>query len=371
MGTHPIFESDFDCLTDEIMSDRFATLSVEDKLRLQALIKELTSATKDNKQKEEKIKDLEGKLNNEVTLKKNVESKNEKIQKELKYSQKEFHKFKKSLMSRQNEVSDKIDDAKRKITDLKHQRSKEKKIFRERERRLKEQLDHQHDIARACEQRAEEVQEELKKYATAKTSISAQTSFMIQDNQESISDLHITSEEKLPTKSSLEDPKDPELDTSVISVSEQLRKEQKQLDELMEQQNRLLEQAKMFRERVDEKLALHESFKSSRNDSKRNNEKTGTEESFLNDISFQSLPKISPRSQASVDIAALIDKIDDVDQELRGIPDDTIKLVELIDELDFEETLSQNQNQSASTSFSASQTSQFEFDPLLEDIFFK
>ena len=70
------------------MSDRFATLSVEDKLRLQALIKELTSATKDNKQKEEKIKDLEGKLNNEVTLKKNVESKNEKIQKELKYSQK-------------------------------------------------------------------------------------------------------------------------------------------------------------------------------------------------------------------------------------------------------------------------------------------
>ena len=70
------------------MSDRFGTLSVEDKLRLQALIKELTSATKDNKQKEEKIKDLEGKLNNEVTLKKNVESKNEKIQKELKYSQK-------------------------------------------------------------------------------------------------------------------------------------------------------------------------------------------------------------------------------------------------------------------------------------------
>ena len=84
--------------------------------------------------------------------------------------------------------------------------------------------------------------------------------------------------------------------------------------------------------------------------------------------------KISPRSQASVDIAALIDKIDDVDQELRGIPDDTIKLVELIDELDFEETLSHNQNQSkisASTSFSASQTSEFEFDPLLEDIFFK
>ena len=70
------------------MSGRFANLSVEDKLRLQALIKELTSATKDNKQKEEKIKDLEGKLNNEVTLKKNVESKNEKIQKELKYSQK-------------------------------------------------------------------------------------------------------------------------------------------------------------------------------------------------------------------------------------------------------------------------------------------
>ena len=73
---------------DEIMSDRFATLSVEDKLRLQALIKELASATKDNKQKEEKIKDLEGKLNEEVSLKKNVESRNEKIQKELKYSQK-------------------------------------------------------------------------------------------------------------------------------------------------------------------------------------------------------------------------------------------------------------------------------------------
>ena len=70
------------------MSDRFATLSVEDKLRLQALIKELASATKDNKQKEEKIKDLEGKLNEEVSLKKNVESRNEKIQKELKYSQK-------------------------------------------------------------------------------------------------------------------------------------------------------------------------------------------------------------------------------------------------------------------------------------------
>ena len=116
---------------------------------------------------------------------------------------------------------------------------------------------------------------------------------MIPDNQESISDLHITSEEKLPTKPPLEDP---ELYTSVISVSEQLRKEQKQLDELMKQQNRLLEQAKMFRERVDGKLALHESFKSSRNDSKRNNEKTGTEESFLNDISFQSLPKVKRKS---------------------------------------------------------------------------
>ena len=65
-------------------------------------------------------------------------------------------------MSRQNEVSDKIEDAKRKITDLKHQRSKEKRIFREREKRLKEQLEHQLDTARASEQRAEEVQEELK-----------------------------------------------------------------------------------------------------------------------------------------------------------------------------------------------------------------
>ena len=70
------------------MSDRFATLSVEDKLRLQALIKELACATQDNKQKEEKIRDLEEKLNEELTLKKSVESKNEKIQKELKYSQK-------------------------------------------------------------------------------------------------------------------------------------------------------------------------------------------------------------------------------------------------------------------------------------------
>lgn len=65
-------------------------------------------------------------------------------------------------MSRQNEVSEKIEDAKRKITDLKHQRSKEKRVFREREKRLKEQLEHQLDSARASEQRAEEVQEELK-----------------------------------------------------------------------------------------------------------------------------------------------------------------------------------------------------------------
>ena len=70
------------------MSDRFATLSVEDKLRLQALIKELACATQDNKQKEEKIRALEEKLNEESTLKKSVESRNEKIQKELKYSQK-------------------------------------------------------------------------------------------------------------------------------------------------------------------------------------------------------------------------------------------------------------------------------------------
>lgn len=109
---------------------------------------------------------------------------------------------------------------------------------------------------------------------------------MIPDNQDSISDLHITTEEKLPPISPPQDPKN----TSIIS--DQLRKEQKQLDELMAQQNKLLEQAKMFRERVDEKLALHESFKSSRNDSRINNEKTGIDESFLNDISFQSLPKV-------------------------------------------------------------------------------
>ena len=74
----------------------------------------------------------------------------------------EFYKFKKSLVSRQTEVTEKIEDAKKKISDLKHQRSKEKKIFREREKRLKEQLEHQLDTARASERRAEEVQEELK-----------------------------------------------------------------------------------------------------------------------------------------------------------------------------------------------------------------
>jgi hypothetical protein len=112
---------------------------------------------------------------------------------------------------------------------------------------------------------------------------------MIPDNQDSRSDLHITTEEKLPP---ISPPLDPKSNTSIISISDQLRKEQKQLDELMAQQNQLLEQAKMFRERVDEKLALHESFKSSRNDSRINNEKTGIEESFLNEISFQSLPKV-------------------------------------------------------------------------------
>ena len=74
-------------------------------------------------------------------------------------------------MSRQNEVSDKIEDAKRKITDLKHQRSKEKLIFREREKRLKEQLEHQLDTARASEQRAEEVQAELKVYIYLPTEV--------------------------------------------------------------------------------------------------------------------------------------------------------------------------------------------------------
>jgi seryl-tRNA synthetase len=112
---------------------------------------------------------------------------------------------------------------------------------------------------------------------------------MIPDNQDSISDIHITTEEKLPP---ISPPQDQESNTSIISISDQLRKEQKQLDELMAQQNKLLEQAKMFRERVDEKLALHESFKSSRNDSRINNEKTGVDESFLNEISFQSLPKV-------------------------------------------------------------------------------
>jgi len=115
---------------------------------------------------------------------------------------------------------------------------------------------------------------------------------MIEDNQESICDLHITTEEKLPP---ISPPQDQKLNTSVISISDQLRKEQKQLDELMEQQNKLLKQAKMFRERVDEKLALHESFKSSRNDTRINDEKTGIDESFLNDISFQSLPKVEKR----------------------------------------------------------------------------
>merc|ERR1712235_6122 len=63
MGTHPIFESDFDCLTEYATMKRaevrFNNLCVEDKLRLQKLIKELATASQQLNQKNERIEKLE------------------------------------------------------------------------------------------------------------------------------------------------------------------------------------------------------------------------------------------------------------------------------------------------------------------------
>merc|ERR1711990_332387 len=165
MGTHPIFESDFDCLTEyatmERAEVRFNNLCVEDKLRLQKLIKELATASKQLNQKNERIEKLEIDLaeKQKEQAKINLERK-EALEKAAGVKQM-YSVLRSELHDQQSDIQRQIKKATRQIEDIKQKRKNEKSQFKMKENLLRKEIEYHIETARSTENKADKIQREL------------------------------------------------------------------------------------------------------------------------------------------------------------------------------------------------------------------
>merc|ERR1712050_663952 len=104
------------------MGERFANLCLDDKLRLQSLIRELSKTTEEVNNKQRHISQLEQKLKNEIQQKTSLNKEKEAALQKIKFSEKKFEEYQKSLQSKQNEISMQISEAKERIEKIKAQR---------------------------------------------------------------------------------------------------------------------------------------------------------------------------------------------------------------------------------------------------------
>ena len=179
------------------MGESFKSLRLEDKMRLQSLIRELAMATESVRQKETHIKQLEQKLADEVAEKTNSQNKCQGVYTitfqvlktilaavaQVRVSEKKFDEFRRQLEQRQSDISRQIREAQEKISAIKKGRKVEKAAFREREKEMKKEIEFHIDTARSTENKAERIQNQLEKYQKPKTECAAQTSFLFPEGE--------------------------------------------------------------------------------------------------------------------------------------------------------------------------------------------
>merc|ERR1711931_196794 len=166
MGTHPIFESDFDCLTEyEIAMERaevrFNNLCVEDKLRLQKLIKELATASQQLNQKNERIEKLEIDLAEKQKEQTRIDLERKEALEKAAGVKQMYSVLRSELHDQQSDIQRQIKKATRQIEEIKQKRKNEKSQFKMKENLLRKEIEYHIETARSTENKADKIQREL------------------------------------------------------------------------------------------------------------------------------------------------------------------------------------------------------------------
>jgi len=427
MGTHPIFESDFDCLTEyEIAMERaevrFNNLCVEDKLRLQKLIKELATASQQLNLKNEKIQKLETDLEEKQKEQSRIDLERQEALEKAAGVKQMYSVLRNELHGQQADIQRQIKKATRQIDEIKQKRKSEKSQFKMKENLLRKEIEFHIETARSTENKAEKIQKELE---IIKLKEKAEACAI---RPEKVNKLNLSSGSGRSGRSngchSCRKSRSPSPVTD-LTVPLAVLAEQKKLESLLTQQGRLLKEAAHYREEMKLKLDLLSDHESNANDEDmKSHQSSGinmTSKTINTDSlvspQFYDLPSPTPRSEVksmtspkkirnpnpsilqsnvpethqsarkhseklkvvSPEKENLARLIDEIDQSNQGIcinlqsyalqtPRDQsiIRLVDLIDGLEITKPEADTISDISSIS-----ESQVQFDPLIEDLFFR
>lgn len=381
---------------------RFGNLCKADKLRLQQLIKELATSSKLLSEKDSKIEQLELDLKNKKNEQSQIEHERIVALTKAEGAKEMYSKFKNELFDQQADIQRQIKKATQQIETIKSKRKNERNQFKINENLLKQEIEHHIETARSTENKADQIQKELEiMKMKEKIDSQAQTSFTTEDKTNSAhhpcglirtpSPVLGLAEIKRFIKT-----RSPSPDT----CSKKIVAEQKKLEKLLKQQGKLLEEAAHYREEMKLKLDLLTDHESVSGSSTTDEHPTITTNSLASpkfydlptprspettisasqkhrsrsDKSKKSAKKSNVLKSDKENLAKLIDEINDGIGDFQHTPRDhsIIRLVDLIDQLEltrlepnFENTVSEM------SSLSSVSPSQPEFDPVIEDLFFR
>jgi len=419
MGTHPIFESDFDCLTEyatmERAEVRFNNLCVEDKLRLQKLIKELATASQQLNQKNERIEKLEIDLAEKQKEQARIDLERKEALEKAAGVKQMYSVLRSELHDQQSDIQRQIKKATRQIEEIKQKRKNEKSQYKMKENLLRKEIEYHIETARSTENKADKIQRELEIIKMKeKAESKVQTSF-VSDHSNSKKLNSSKNAAGSGCRGSCRRSPSPVPD---LSVPLSVLAEQKKLETLLKQQGRLLKEAAHYREEMKLKLdLLSDQGSEGRDGSDHEEDDKSIQSTVINSPSktiqtdslvspqFYELP--TPRTIDSTsrkskktkehysvrkhseklkvvcpekeNLAKLIDEIDlGISQygtlQSCALPtprdQSIIRLVDLIDGLEI--TRPEEDTVSDISSISSSQApTQIQFDPLIEDLFFR
>merc|ERR1711970_1016547 len=254
MGTHPIFESDFDCLTEHATMERtevrFNNLCVEDKLRLQKLIKGLATASQQLNEKNEKIDMLEKDLAQKQRDQLDTNLERQEALKKAEGVKQMYSILRNELHDQQSDIQRQIKKATRQIEEIKHKRKNEKSQYKMKENMLRKEIEYHIETARSTENKADKIQRELetirmkeKAESHAKTSCKSGNSNRESKKANSSFGSGCRSCRKSRSPS-------PEAIVPDLTVPLAVLAEQKKLESLLKEQGQLLKEAAHYREEM-------------------------------------------------------------------------------------------------------------------------
>merc|ERR1712235_35242 len=248
MGTHPIFESDFDCLTEyatmERAEVRFHNLCVDDKLRLQKLIKELATASQQLNQKNERIEKLEIDLAQKQKEQAKIDKERKEALEKAAGVKQMYSVLRSELHDQQSDIQRQIKKATRQIEEIKQKRKNEKSQYKMKENLLRKEIEYHIETARSTENKADKIQRELEIIKMKeKAESKVQTSF-VSDHSNSKKLNSSKNSTGSGCRGSCRRSPSPVPD---LSVPLSVLAEQKKLETLLKQQGRLLKEAAHYR----------------------------------------------------------------------------------------------------------------------------